>query len=813
MPIREPISAPIVVRAASAPGFDARDFSIPTGQCTLVCGPEAAPHLSIIKASILDESSRRLRAALDLRQGDYSAAASKASFDSVEGLQPSIDIRTYLEQAQNDSQKAKFESTIASLIGLDEALTQFLKDNARLSCAESECALEDAEPQRVAARIMSEAGDVAADTNFALVARRKAESAAEVDGFLSAAISAGVRRILRGEKIERLETEEQSKESRQARAENLFKASPEIALIVDTLSKESLDEARLLESFSFATGLGAQIVSVLQLNKKKEVCREWRAMRGFLCSRCGAAVTLARGNVLGEGPDSITLRYLAPVTTAKRSATAAPATTANRSATATSTTAASPVPLSKEELLELLPGELLKALPKDIPQRLGNLLRLFAELLPLELAPSRKLSETSSGEGLLIILLSFLAKGLNKTTFFIERPSDVLHPLDLPRLSSLIKQVCEQGNTVIILDSSAHFYRDADWLLNFEEEDELSRYRLGYCGAMKDFKVIREEDSLLSETDCSSLVEHPGTSANNRIATSSSFSVPEYVVEDGTGSGLEIAFSQITAVSGRVGSGKTSLLRDIVAARGKNKSRGAKTFFLEESSAQSRRVGAKGKRSETIVERLDCAPSLAKVFAQQAQARKLGLDEDSFLLSNSETQCAACKGRGVLRVELDFVGVMEEECEHCSGARFSPKPLEVLYKGLSIADVLSLTIYEASAVFADNVLLAPLFARYVSLGLGELLLSSDAKMLSRFQEKRVSLAVLLARECRGGDVLCLDQTLSGAPKEVLSYVMIELRRQCENGAAVVLSGHEKLLLSACDRIIDMKRQKKFRNLK
>ncbi len=834
-------AAPISVHAAAARGFAAADLQIPTGSITLIRGPESAPHLALIKHCILDESSRRLRAALDLRQDPLSMPSSGARFDSVDGLQPGVDIRRYLQEVQRDSalgkqvsdrgreggRGTKSEATAAGLLGLDGLLEQFLNEFGKLACYTSGCALEDASAPRVAARIVSDTAGLAPETTFAVLARRRPTSLEEIDGFLSAAVSAGVRRIIAaGDKdnskskdksspqiLQRLQIDDESKESRRKRAEELFSSLAEtggdIALAVDTLSLESLNESRLLESFAAATALGAQIVSLVQLDKNKAVCREWRSMPGYLCSSCGAAVQLKRGVVLGGGPETIALRYSV-------------AEGSNNSERL----------LSEENLLNLSPEALRAALPQEASHRLFDVLDTLKDLLPPGLMLSQKLSELSSGEGLLLMLLSFLSRGLNSTTFFIERPSDVLRSSDLPRLSALLQKLREQGNTPIILDTSLDLLPEADWVLEFAPKAELAQYELSYCASAvnyaenyaADYKdKSAAENKKGSKKGKGSKKKSPAGKQAPSAVSSSSFGVPGYTFDDDNS--LEIPFGKITAICGAMGSGKTMLLNDIVVAREGsakgggntrgNKSRGAKTFFIEEEPAVTKR-SPKSKPADMLLDRLAFARPLAEAYAQQAEARKLGLEQDDFLLSNVDARCPGCNGRGTLRVELDFVGMLEEECQHCAGARFSPRPRAVQYKGRSIAEILALSIYEANAHFAEHPVLAPMLLRFASLGLGELLLSSEAAMLSRFQQKRAAFAAVLLREYSPGDVLCLDQTLSGASEEVLSRAMSELRRCAEEGAAVVIATHDSGLLAALsgagDQIIEVYWQKKLKNL-
>jgi excinuclease ABC subunit A len=276
---------------------------------------------------------------------------------------------------------------------------------------------------------------------------------------------------------------------------------------------------------------------------------------------------------------------------------------------------------------------------------------------------------------------------------------------------------------------------------------------------------------------------------------------------------VQIPVGALTCVTGVSGSGKTSLVMDILynAAAAQLQGSNVKPGRFDELTGADLFDRVIGIDQAPIGRTPRSNPAtytglfdhLRGLFAQLPEARLRGYRSERFSFNAPGGRCEACAGEGVVRVEMYFLPPVYVACENCKGRRYNRETLEIKYKGLSVADVLDLTVHQASEILSNVPALSERLRALREVGLGYLRLGQAAQTLSGGEAQRVKLARELARKSAGRSLYILDEPTTGLHFHDVKQLMELLHRLTDAGNTVVIIEHNLDVITTADYVIDL----------
>ncbi|ROL66267.1 excinuclease ABC subunit A [Pseudomonas chlororaphis] len=454
---------------------------------------------------------------------------------------------------------------------------------------------------------------------------------------------------------------------------------------------------------------------------------------------------------------------------------------------------------------------------QDLLERVGTLIDLGLGYLALE----RSTPTLSSGELQRLRLATQLGSQLFGVIYVLDEPSAGLHPADAEALFEALQRLKAAGNSLFVVEHDVQTMRRADWLIDVGPAAGEHGGRVLYSGPPAGLAQVSESQTrayLFAEQaparraprQAQSWLRLEGISRNNLNNLSAEFPLGCF-----------------TAVTGVSGSGKSSLvsqaLLELVGAHlGKGPSRDEPEELNLEDDAPALsdgRVTAGLEQIKRLVQ-VDQKPigrtprsNLAtytglfdlvrKLFAATPEARALGYDAGQFSFNVAKGRCPACEGEGFVSVELLFMPSVYAPCPTCHGARYSPQTLAVTWQGLSIAQVLHLTVDQAVTVFAEQPGIRRSLEVLRDIGLGYLRLGQPATELSGGEAQRIKLATELQRTARGATLYVLDEPTTGLHPRDVDRLLEQLDLLVQAGHSVVVVEHEMRVVAQADWVMDV----------
>lgn len=442
---------------------------------------------------------------------------------------------------------------------------------------------------------------------------------------------------------------------------------------------------------------------------------------------------------------------------------------------------------------------------KEIISRLSFLNNVGLEYLTL----NRSSGTLSGGEAQRIRLATQIGSRLTGVLYVLDEPSIGLHQRDNDRLISTLKEMRDLGNTLIVVEHDDDTMRAADYLVDVGPGAGNHGGEIVSSGTPA--KVMKDKKSLtgqyLSGKKRIDVPEHRREVTNKKISIKGARSNNLKNVD------VEFPLSVMTVVTGVSGSGKSSLVNEILyksLAQKINKSKIKLGDFdtidgidhldkiIDIDQSPIGRTPRSNPATYTGV-----FDDIRDVFAQTNEAKIRGYQKGRFSFNVKGGRCEACKGDGIIKIEMHFLPDVYVPCEVCDGKRYNRETLEVTYKGKNIADVLEMTVEEATHFFENIPKINRKLQTLVDVGLGYITLGQQATTLSGGEAQRVKLASELHKRSTGRSIYILDEPTTGLHVDDISRLLKVLNRLVENGDTVVIIEHNLDVIKTADHIIDL----------
>ena len=442
---------------------------------------------------------------------------------------------------------------------------------------------------------------------------------------------------------------------------------------------------------------------------------------------------------------------------------------------------------------------------KEIKSRLGFLQSVGLEYLTL----SRSSGTLSGGESQRIRLATQIGSSLMGVLYILDEPSIGLHQRDNHKLLDTLKRLRDLGNTVIVVEHDEDTMRAADYIVDVGPGAGIHGGEIVAAGSLED--IMAEPRSLTGQY--LSGVKRIPVPAARRPGNGKSLVIRGAAENNLKHIDVEIPLGTLTCVTGVSGSGKSSLVNEILY----------KTLAAQLNRARThpgKCDGIDGLEHLDKVVGIDQSPigrtprsnpatytglfgDIRDLFASTAEAKARGYGPGRFSFNVKGGRCEACSGDGLVKIEMHFLPDVYVPCEVCHGQRYNRETLEVRYKGKSISDVLEMTADEALTFFENLPKLKNKVQTLVDVGLGYVKLGQSSTTLSGGEAQRVKLATELSRRATGRTVYILDEPTTGLHMADVHKLIEVLQTLVDAGNTVLVIEHNLDVIKVADHIIDL----------
>jgi excinuclease ABC subunit A len=446
-----------------------------------------------------------------------------------------------------------------------------------------------------------------------------------------------------------------------------------------------------------------------------------------------------------------------------------------------------------------------KQVLQEIKSRLNFLVRVGLDYVTL----NRESGTLAGGEAQRIHLATQIGAGLVGVLYVLDEPTIGLHPRDNTRLLHTLTRLRDSGNTLIVVEHDEETIRMADWLIDLGPGAGVHGGEVVAEGPPSE--VLKNPKSMTAQyLGGKKQIQVPQERRAPKNGWLKIFGASQFNLKDVN---VDIPLGLFVAVTGVSGSGKSTLVHEILY-------KGLSKVLHQTKDEPGKYKGMKGVENLDKVIVVDQDPigrtprsnpatytgaygPIRELFAQIPESKRRGFGPGRFSFNVKGGRCENCEGDGTLKISMQFLPDVYVICDVCKGKRFNEDTLAIKYKGKSIADVLDMTIEEASEFFSVHSFISRILKTLTDVGLGYMKLGQAATTLSGGEAQRVKLATELSRRATGRTLYILDEPTTGLHFADIDKLLHVLHRLVEAGNTVVVIEHNLDVVKTADWLIDL----------
>jgi excinuclease ABC A subunit len=457
-----------------------------------------------------------------------------------------------------------------------------------------------------------------------------------------------------------------------------------------------------------------------------------------------------------------------------------------------------------------------KALKDEIIKRLGKSMLVGLSYLSL----NRSMTTLSGGELQRLSLMSHLDAGLDSLIFILDEPSMGMHELEKNSLMTILTEIKDLGNSVIIVEHDRNIISKADQILDLGPGAGILGGEIVFQGSIEEIKKNKKS---LTGQFLSGELQLPEKTLHHRrkLTDSTRFLVLKNVTTNNLKNiGVEIPLGVMVGISGVSGSGKSSLISETLVPLLQEhfeKKNGEEEEFIQIDEIKGKLSGWEDISDCRIVSQspigrtktsnpisyIGIWDNIRKLFAKQRVAKTRKYSAGHFSFNSDKGRCPQCKGGGFIDLQISFFTKIDLPCEECDGTGYQLEILDVKYKGLNIHEILNLTVSESLEIFKSEEKIVNLLKILDDIGMGYITLGQPATTLSGGEAQRIKLAKELGRARNKETLYVLDEPTTGLHYNDILKLVALLDKLVDQGNTVLIIEHDVDVLSYADYLIEL----------